>query len=84
MHCRWFHGRGIALIGAVTATLASWIVEKISDQTVRADTATAAQVEQLRTELAGIRQMLQVVADEHCASSSTPDVAASGEHAPSP
>lgn len=48
---------GIALIGVVTATLASWIVEKVSLDTQDAS-ASAAQVEQLRAEVAELKQML--------------------------
>ncbi len=49
---------GIALIGAVTATLASWIVEKVADQTTATEAATAEQVDLLRTELAEIKALL--------------------------
>lgn len=49
---------GIALIGAVTATLASWIVEKVADQTTKTEHATADQVEQLRAELAEVKALL--------------------------
>jgi len=49
---------GIALIGAVTATLASWIVEKVADQTTKTEHATADQVEQLRDELAEVKALL--------------------------
>lgn len=50
---------GISLIGVVTATLASWIVEKVSDETSSAAGATAQQVELLRTELAELRSLLR-------------------------
>lgn len=50
---------GIALIGAVTATLASWIVERVSTETSTAATATADQVEALRGELAAVRALLE-------------------------
>ncbi|WP_334151137.1 potassium channel family protein [Microbacterium sp.] len=49
---------GIALIGAVTATLASWIVEKVADQTIKTEHATVNQVEQLRSELAEVKALL--------------------------
>ena len=42
---------GLTLIGVVTATLASWIVERVADQNTKAVTATEAQVEQLRLEI---------------------------------
>ena len=48
---------GIALIGVVTATLASWIVERVSTET-KAITATEAQVEQLRSEVAELKQLI--------------------------
>ena len=50
---------GIALIGAVTATLASWIVEKVSDEASKSAAATADQVEQLRSELAEVKALLE-------------------------
>lgn len=48
---------GIALIGVVTATLASWIVERVSTET-KAITAMEAQVEQLRSEVAELKQLI--------------------------
>lgn len=50
---------GIALIGSVTATLASWIVDKVADETNTTTTATADQVEALRDELAQMRALLE-------------------------
>lgn len=49
---------GIALIGVVTATLASWIVERVSLETTTAAAATEDQVEQLRAELAEVKRLL--------------------------
>ncbi len=49
---------GIALIGAVTATLASWIVEKVADHTATAEAVTSEHVELLRAELAEIKALL--------------------------
>lgn len=49
---------GIALIGVVTATLASWIVERVADDTDRAQGASAEQVAQLQQEIAEIRALL--------------------------
>jgi voltage-gated potassium channel len=48
---------GIALIGVVTATLASWIVERVSTET-EAVTATESHVEQLRSEVAELKQLI--------------------------
>lgn len=49
---------GIALIGAVTATIASWIVEKVADETTTAEAATAEHIDALRAELAEIKALL--------------------------
>lgn len=50
---------GIALIGVVTATLASWIVERVSDQTSKTVAATESQVEELRRELTELKDMIR-------------------------
>ncbi len=49
---------GIALIGVVTATLASWIVEKVSLENQSSSAATSAQVDALRDEIAELRRSL--------------------------
>ena len=49
---------GIALIGAVTATLASWIVERVADETTSAEAATVEHIDALRAELAEIKALL--------------------------
>ena len=48
---------GITLIGVVTATLASWIVERVSNETAKAS-ATEEQVEILRAEVSELKQMI--------------------------
>lgn len=50
---------GLALIGVVTATLASWIVERVADQNTRTVNATEAQVEQLRVEIAELKDLIR-------------------------
>ncbi|MFF1877510.1 potassium channel family protein [Leifsonia sp. NPDC058230] len=50
---------GIALIGVVTATLASWIVERVSDQNTLTAAATEQQVEDLRRELIELKEMIR-------------------------
>ncbi|MEV8268458.1 ion channel [Microbacterium sp. NPDC076911] len=54
---------GIALIGVVTATLASWIVERVSDQnmTMAAPPATEAHVEALSREVAELKDMIRAL-----------------------
>ena len=49
---------GIALIGVVTATLASWIVEKVDARAVRDQVATQAQVAALHDEIVALRALL--------------------------
>ncbi|GAA1963282.1 potassium channel family protein [Microbacterium deminutum] len=48
---------GITLIGVITATLASWIVERVSDETSKS-AATEDQVERLRDEVAELKRMI--------------------------
>jgi voltage-gated potassium channel len=50
---------GLALIGVVTATLASWIVERVADQNTKTATATEAQVEQLRLEIVELKDLVR-------------------------
>lgn len=51
---------GLALIGVVTATLASWIVERVSDQSAaQANVASERQVEELRAELGELKDMIR-------------------------
>jgi voltage-gated potassium channel len=42
---------GITLLGLVTATLASWIVERVADEDTASQAATRAQIEELREEV---------------------------------
>ncbi len=52
---------GIALLGVITGTIASWLVEKLSgveEQLQRTDDALVAEVRSLRTELAELRAEL--------------------------
>ncbi len=47
---------GIALVGVVTATLASWLVEKVSAEEQRGVHETAQALEELRKEVAALRR----------------------------
>jgi voltage-gated potassium channel len=49
---------GVALIGVITATLASWIVEKVSDAAKPKAAATAEQVDALRQEIAELKGLV--------------------------
>lgn len=42
---------GIALLGVVTATIASWLVQRVGEQDARQDAVTAAQISQLLDEV---------------------------------
>lgn len=47
---------GIALLGVVTATRASWLVERVSAENASERAATAAQVDALLAEVRALRQ----------------------------
>jgi voltage-gated potassium channel len=51
---------GIALVGSVTATLASWIVQRVAQEDTAEEVATRAQIEELREE---IRRLAKAVSD---------------------
>ena len=42
---------GVSLLGVVTATLASWIVQRVAEEDTAGAAATAAQIEELRDEI---------------------------------
>ena len=49
---------GITLVGSVTATLASWIVQRVAEEDTAHQAATTAQINELREE---IRQLTEAV-----------------------
>ena len=49
---------GIALLAVVTATLASWIVQRVSEEDTAAEAVTAAQIDELRDE---VRRLAELV-----------------------
>jgi voltage-gated potassium channel len=51
---------GITLVGSITATLASWIVQRVAEADTQSQAATAAQIEDLRTEIRSMRDELRV------------------------
>jgi voltage-gated potassium channel len=51
---------GVSLLGVVTATLASWIVERVAQEDTASKAATAAQIDELRDE---IRKLAEAVRD---------------------
>ena len=50
---------GISLVGVVTAALASWIIQAVSEEETASQAATAAHIDELRSEIGGLRQELQ-------------------------
>jgi voltage-gated potassium channel len=50
---------GIALLGTVTATLASWLVQKVSEQDVASQVATKMEMAALTQEVASLGRLLQ-------------------------
>jgi voltage-gated potassium channel len=49
---------GIALVGSVTATLASWIVQRVAEEDTAEEVATRAQIEELRDEIRRLSNLL--------------------------
>jgi voltage-gated potassium channel len=49
---------GITLLGTVTATLASWIVQRVSEEDAATHTATAVEIDALREEIARLTQSI--------------------------
>jgi voltage-gated potassium channel len=52
---------GIALVGSVTATLASWIVRRVAQEDAAEEVATRAHIEELREE---IQRLTKLVTDD--------------------
>jgi voltage-gated potassium channel len=50
---------GISLVGSITATLASWIVQRVAEEDTLSQTATAAQVDELRDEIRNLTNELR-------------------------
>ena len=49
---------GVSLLGVVTATLASWIVERVAEEDTASQAATAAHIEELRDEIRKLAESL--------------------------
>jgi voltage-gated potassium channel len=50
---------GISLVGSITATLASWIVQRVAAEDSASQVATAAHIEQLRAEIRQLTEELR-------------------------
>lgn len=49
---------GISLIGVVTATVAAWIIQRVAAEDAASQAATAAQIDELRSEIAELMTMI--------------------------
>jgi len=58
---------GISLVGVVTAALASWIIERVTEEESLMQTATVAHIEELRNEIQALGKELQAreSSDDH-------------------
>ena len=54
---------GISLVGAVTATLASWLVQRVAEEDTANQAATAAHIEQLRSEIKQLADEVRLARD---------------------
>jgi voltage-gated potassium channel len=63
---------GIALLGVVTATLASWMVDRVADENEVGDQRTRSQVDVLTAEVRALRAELRLARGEAAASSDPP------------
>jgi voltage-gated potassium channel len=50
---------GISLVGSITATIASWVIQSVSVEDQAHAAATAAQIDELRGEIVQLRELLQ-------------------------
>ncbi|WP_347402324.1 hypothetical protein [Rhodococcoides fascians] len=72
---------GIALLGVVTATLASWLVQKVAEQDDANQAATQQQVAELTFQIASLRTELALRPDRRCsAESSAPEGTVSSQN----
>lgn len=57
---------GIALIGVVTATVASWLIDRVREVETESRAATAADVHALRLEMVALREQLESGESQQC------------------
>jgi len=50
---------GISLVGVVTASLATWVIQRVSESETAHQAATAAHIDELRNEIRELRQELR-------------------------
>jgi voltage-gated potassium channel len=49
---------GISVIGVITATVATWIIQRVAEEDAAKQAATASQISALRSEIAGLANMI--------------------------
>lgn len=54
---------GISLIGMITATVATWIVQRVAEEDTAQQAATSAQIDELRSEVARLTNLVAARAD---------------------
>ena len=67
---------GVALAGVVTATLASWVISLVAEESAEQEAATRAQVEDLQRQVAVLAERVELVVEASTAdpgSSASPD-----------
>ena len=67
---------GVALAGVVTATLASWVISLVAEESAEQEAATRAQVEDLQRQVAALAERVELVVEASTAdpgSSASPD-----------
>jgi voltage-gated potassium channel len=55
---------GISLIGVITASVATWIIQRVAEQDAAKQAATAAQINDLRSDIAQLTKMIAVQHDD--------------------
>lgn len=49
---------GISLLGTITATIASWIVQRVAEEDASAQALTVSHIDELRSEIRALRSQL--------------------------
>jgi voltage-gated potassium channel len=55
---------GIALLGVVTASIASWLIDQISDSEPKADLSLSEQIAELQTQVALLSDQIATLSPE--------------------
>jgi voltage-gated potassium channel len=56
---------GITLLGSITATLASWIVQRVSEEDTESQAATAAQIDALHDQIRRLEETVRSYREDH-------------------